>query len=45
MNTQTTENSATTQNLAIYSTGRGLVLDGLAREQAILNHAKETEMT
>jgi hypothetical protein len=45
MNTQTTKNSANTDLLAIFRTGRSFILDNLASEQAILNRENETDMT
>ncbi len=41
-----TNATATEQvDLAIFRNGRSLALDALAREQAILNHENETEMS
>jgi hypothetical protein len=37
--------TTTYRDLSIFRTGRSLVLDELAREQAILNHANETDMS
>ncbi|MEP7363837.1 MAG: hypothetical protein ABI972_11325 [Acidobacteriota bacterium] len=41
----TTTTDTPEQHLAIFRSGRSLVLDELAREQAILNSENETEMS
>lgn len=40
-----TTKAAQYRDLAIFRSGRSLALDGLAREQAVLNAENETDMT